>query len=173
MKKISILLMLTLLFQTASGIFINAVSAEAVGYPVTYDFTNGTDGWNVRSGEKSSLSLETEDGNSFLRLKAFGGTNYKNSNTLGEIPSATVSFPDAFNLPSDSSAVISADIRTDNFAQLEKLMMINRQRIESDNVQYHLSTLWGWTADNKVNLYQEQNNRKVDGYYRAKTYKCF
>ena len=173
MKKISILLILTLLFQTASGIFINAVSAEAVGYPVTYDFTNGTDGWNVRSGEKSSLSLETEDGNSFLRLKAFGGTNYKNSNTLGEIPSATVSFPDAFNLPSDSSAVISADIRTDNFAQLEKLMMINRQRIESDNVQYHLSTLWGWTAYNKVNLYQEQNNRKVDGYYRAKTYKCF
>lgn len=173
MKKISILLFLALLFQTVSGLCMYTASAETVSYPILYDFSEGMDTWQVRNGENSRLSVEDEGDGPFLRLTALKETAHSQTDTLRQIPAATVVFPDAFVFPAEASVVISTDIRTNDFSQLEKIMMINRDQIKSDNVQYHLASLWGWTPDNKVNTYHEQNNRPVDGYYRAKTSTCF
>lgn len=172
MKKISLLLSLTLLLQCLSGLCFNTAGAKAVSFPISYNFESGTDGWTVRNSDNSSLSIETEGNNKFLRLKALKNKDYAKDAALSAIPSASVVFSNEFALPQSGTATISADIRTDNYADFEKLFMINRSKLATTDVQYHPATLWGWTGANKVNTYNEEGTRQLadsDKYFRAKT----
>ncbi len=151
-------------------------SAENISFPVSYNFEDGYDGWQLdTSKEGATLDRLTESDNSFLRLSAKEGNTYRAKDKIEVIPNGYFELPSPYIMEPESKIAISVDIRTNN-NKFMRNFYLNREQLNADiksEVQYNFATLWSWKNNNSISVFDGVYTQSIGGYLKTKSTTLF